>query len=108
MNKLKKHSVIWPFTVWINCSSDLKVFWSLEQFFLTVGQNNFVNKVPNVLIFLHRRGHDVFVAMPFCKDKSELNYTIICSDPDENIMPMIDSITEPILKVIYFQIIDNY
>ena len=46
MNKLKKHSVIWPFTVWINCSSDLKVFWSLEQFFLTVGQNNFVNKVP--------------------------------------------------------------
>ena len=58
--------------------------------------------------FLHRRGHDVFVAMPFCKDKTELNYTIICSDPDENIMPMIDSITEPILKVIYFQIINNF
>ena len=48
----------WPFTVWINCSSDLKKFansrpsasnfqsfsWSLEQFFLTVGQNNFGNK----------------------------------------------------------------
>ena len=50
----------WPFIVWINCSSDLKNFvnsWpstsnfksfscSLEQFFLTVGQNNFGNKIP--------------------------------------------------------------
>ena len=52
--------LFWPFTVWINCSSDLKIFensWpsalifksfsrSLEQFFLTVGQNNFDNKIP--------------------------------------------------------------
>ena len=52
--------LLWPFTVWINCSSNLKNFansWpsalnfksfsrSLEQFFLTVGQNNFGNKVP--------------------------------------------------------------
>ena len=52
--------LFWPFTVWINCSSDLKNFWnsrpsasnfksfslSLEQFFLTVGQNNFGNKIP--------------------------------------------------------------
>ena len=51
------HQII---TVWINCSSDLKKFansrpsasnfkifsWSLEQFFLTVGQNNFGNKIP--------------------------------------------------------------
>ena len=51
--------LFWPFTVWINCSSDLKNFanswpsvfnfnsfsWSLEQFFLTVGQNNFGNKI---------------------------------------------------------------
>ena len=50
----------WPFTVWINCSSDLKNFAnsqpsasnfksfsrSLEHFFLTVGQNNFGNKIP--------------------------------------------------------------
>ena len=49
-----------PFTVWINCSSNLKIFdnsWpsasnfksfsrSLELFFLTVGQNNFSNKIP--------------------------------------------------------------
>ena len=42
--------LFWPFTVWINCSSDLKSFansqssasnfksfsWSLEQFFLTI------------------------------------------------------------------------
>ena len=52
--------LFWPFTVWINCSSDLKNFAnsrpstsnfksfsrSLEQFFLTVGQNNFGNKTP--------------------------------------------------------------
>ena len=52
--------LFWPFTVWINCSSDLKKFansqpsasnfkkisWSLEQFFLTVCQNNFGNKIP--------------------------------------------------------------
>ena len=51
--------LFWPFTVWINCSSDLKTFansppsvsnfkslsLSLEQFFLTVGQNNFGNKI---------------------------------------------------------------
>ena len=56
--------LFWPFTVWINCSSDLKFFansrpsaskiksffQSLEQFFLTVGQNNFGN---TILTFLH-------------------------------------------------------
>ena len=45
-----------PFTVWMNCHSDLKNFansWpssfsrSLEQFFLKVGQNNFGKKIPN-------------------------------------------------------------
>ena len=50
--------MFWPFTVWINCSSDLKNIAnsrpsasnfksfarSLEQFFLTVGQNNFGKK----------------------------------------------------------------
>ena len=35
--------LIWPFTVWIYCSSDLKSF---SRFFLTVGQNNFGNKLP--------------------------------------------------------------
>ena len=52
--------LFWPFTVWINCCSDLKNFadsrpsasnfkrfsQSLEQFFLKVGQNNFGNKIP--------------------------------------------------------------
>ena len=52
--------LFWPFTVWINCSSDLKNLAnsrpsasnfksfprSQEQFFLTVGQNNFGNKIP--------------------------------------------------------------
>ena len=55
--------LFWPFTVWINCSSDLKNFvnsqpslsnlksfsQTLEQFFLTVGQNNFDNKIPFLL-----------------------------------------------------------
>ena len=52
--------LFWPFTVWINCSINLNNFansWpsasnfksfsrSQEQFFLTVGQNNFGNKIP--------------------------------------------------------------
>ena len=57
--------MFWPFTVWINCSSDLKKFaisqpsfsnfksfsLSLEQHFLTVGQNNFGNKIPLFSLF---------------------------------------------------------
>ena len=57
--------LFWPFTIWINCSSDFKTFAnsqtsasnfksfsrSLEQFFLTVGQNDFGNKIPFQLIF---------------------------------------------------------
>ena len=56
--------LFWPFTVWINCSSDLKFFansrpsasnfnffsQSLKQFFLTVGQNNFGNKIPEMYL----------------------------------------------------------
>ena len=40
--------LFWPFTVWINCSSDLKTFQPrISKFFLiTVGQNNFGNKIP--------------------------------------------------------------
>ena len=52
--------LFWPFTVWINCSCDLKMFanyWpsasnfkkrsrSLKHFFLTVSQNNFCIKIP--------------------------------------------------------------
>ena len=55
--------LFWPFTISINCSSDLKYFansrpsasnlksfsQSLEQFFLTVSQNNFGNKIPFVI-----------------------------------------------------------
>ena len=58
--------LFWPFTVRRNCSSGLKIFAnsqpsasnfkknsrSLEQFFLTVGQNNFGNKIPNRHWFL--------------------------------------------------------
>ena len=57
----------WPFTVWTNCSSDLKNFanswpsaWnfksfspSLEQFLLKRSQNNFGNKIPYLMALLH-------------------------------------------------------
>ena len=58
--------MFWPFTVWINCSSDLKDFANSQPsasnfksfshdhkniFFLTVGQNNFGNKIPFFAIF---------------------------------------------------------
>ena len=59
----------WPFNVWTNCSSDLKNFansrpsvsnfkrfsQSLEQFFLTVCQNNFGNKIPFLRKFMKTR-----------------------------------------------------
>ena len=59
--------MFWHFTVWINCSSDLKIFAnsrpsasnyksfsrSLEFIFFTIGQNNYGNKIPFfLLIFL--------------------------------------------------------
>ena len=61
--------LFWPFNVWINCSSDLKIFAnsqlsasnfknfyrSLEHFFLTVGQNNFGNKIQFLIFFFHYR-----------------------------------------------------
>ena len=61
--------LFWPFTVWIKCSSDLKNFAnsrpsasnfksvsrSLEQFFLTVCQNNFGNKIPFLRKFMKTR-----------------------------------------------------
>ena len=64
--KVKKafcyQKLFWPSTVWINCSSDLKIFEnsrpsasnfksysrSLENFFLKMGQNNFGDKIPQL------------------------------------------------------------
>ena len=59
--------MVWPFTIRINYSSDLKIFansWpsalnfksfsqSVEQFFLTVVQNNFSNKIPFLDSFIY-------------------------------------------------------
>ena len=75
--------LFWPFTVWINCSSDLKNFAnsrpspfksfsrSLEQFFLTVGQNNFGNKIPflNKIILLWKQFDLVLWKLRFCYKK---------------------------------------
>ena len=74
--------LFWPFTVWINCSSDLKKFanprppalnfkrfsQSLEQFFLTVGQNNFGNKLP---FFLYSSIH-FFCSISLCSSTQDL------------------------------------
>ena len=45
--------LFWPFTLWINCSSALKIFansWAsalnFKRFSRSVGQNNFGNKIP--------------------------------------------------------------
>ena len=76
--------LFWPFTVWINCSSDLKNFansrpsasnfksfsQSLEQFFLTVGQNNFGNKIPYFFMQLHF--HDIFFYKKYILDTTRL------------------------------------
>ena len=61
-----------PFNIWIDCSSDLKIFANsrpsaskfksfshlLEQFFLTIGQNNFDNKMPFLMFSLLNSFHD--------------------------------------------------
>ena len=69
--------LFWPFTVWTNCSSDLNFFVnsrpsasnfkifsrSLEQFFLTVGQNNFGYKIPLILLTSGKKEELVFKAL---------------------------------------------
>ena len=67
--------LFFPFTVWISCSSDLKFFSNSRpqasnfkffskslQFFLTVAQNNFGNKIP----FLIWRAIDWFLSYETC------------------------------------------
>ena len=78
--------LFWPFTVWKNCSSDLKNFAnsqpsatnfktfprSLEQFFLTVGQNNFGNKIPFPHIWwIFSWGKIIFFAPSMIKGSQE-------------------------------------
>ena len=85
--------LFWPFTV---CSSDLKIFvnsgpsasnfkffsWSLEQFFLTVDQNNFGNKIP----FLWPREKMVtFIAYFSCSFAILQNIFIHLSHPLSNL-----------------------
>ena len=80
-NKLKKafcyQKLFWPFNVWMNCSSDLKKFAnsrpsasnfksfsrSLEQFFLTAGQNNFGNKISFLLCTCFFLGYSSFTIL---------------------------------------------
>ena len=67
--------LFWTFTVWINCYSELNFFansrpstsnfksfsWSLEHFFfLTVGQNNFGNKIPFLTCFCSQEKSNQF------------------------------------------------
>ena len=68
--------LFWPFTVWINYFSDLKIFAnfqpsasnfkkfsrSLEHFCLTVGQNNFGNKIPFLNSLKKPKKSSIFIA----------------------------------------------
>ena len=79
--------LLWPFTVWINCSSDLKYLansqpsasnfksfsGSLEQFFLTVGQNNFGNKIPLNGLKMYGFKNDCNVSICYV-----LNIDVVC------------------------------
>ena len=75
--------LFWPFKVWLNCSSDLKFFkflaFSLKFqkffsitnfFFLTVGQNNFGNKIPISKLYLTK----IFSQIPVvpCEHRNQL------------------------------------
>ena len=70
--------MFWPFSVWIISFSDLKIFAnsqpsfsnfksisrSLETFFLTVGQNNFVNKIPKYHLFSSKLSSLILLFFP--------------------------------------------
>ena len=85
--------LFWPFTVWINCSSDCKnfansqlsasnfksFFQSLEQFFLTVGQNNFGNKTPlNVQLYCLKNYSKNLFLVTFLQTRNLLLNLQIC------------------------------
>ena len=44
----------------------------------------------------YRRGHEVIIAMPF-NDKTD-KYTVISSDPNGDIIKMLDTLTAPVLQ----------
>ena len=86
--------LFWPFTVWINCSSDLKFFansrpsasnfksfsQSLEQFLLTVGQNNFGNKIPLFMLSVLLNwfmGHALFWSHALYKPKWQVAKSLL-------------------------------
>ena len=70
--------LFWP-SVRRNCSSDLKIFAdsrikifskSLEQFFLTVGQNNFGNKKPFYTSFTYLLVPKTVICLKYFWDKN--------------------------------------
>ena len=91
---MKKHSItklFCPFIVWIHCSSDLKNFAnsqpsasnfksfsrSLEHFFLTVGHDNFGNKIP---IFLRNYWQNFIHIISYQKDPNWRDYLVSTHD----------------------------
>ena len=57
LDKICYQKLFWPFNLWKNWSSEFckSFFRSLEHFFITVGQNNFGNKIPN--FYLGKKFH---------------------------------------------------
>ena len=88
--------LFWPFTVWINCSSDLKFFSnsqpsalnfksvsrSLEHFFLTVGQNNFGNKISFLVqkICFYVSSNSTFWEIPTVFQRTVVEFTKLYID----------------------------
>ena len=92
-NKLKKHFVskivltfhcsnklFWWYTIFckfLAFSLNFKFFpWLLEQFFLTVGQKNFGNKIPFLLLFLWQTRASKFHFCPCTFDSFEIFFRI--------------------------------
>ena len=87
-----------PFTVWMSCSSDLKnfansrpsvsnfksLYRSLEQFFLTVGHNNFGNKIAlfklSVLLNWLKLVYGPCTILTPCPTSSKELYTFLYCD----------------------------
>ena len=79
--------LFWPFSVWINCSSDLKIISnsppsssnfksfsrSREQFFLAIGKNNFGNKITFLMANLDNYCNKILQMKPTLNEGEKSN-----------------------------------
>ena len=103
--------MFWPFTVWINYFSDFKNFansWpsasnfksfsrSLEQFFLTAGQNKFCNKIP----FIPKQTYLTHIFLSKQLEKNAQNLLILCTFSGILTYRLFKDGPKPILKIVH-------